>query len=704
MPRGILAAGLLALLCVVGMAVFQPALKAASPPVDRRDLSPGVIYVDTVEGRLFARPSKGDERVPLRAGAQIRGALVLETDPYSSAVLLFSNGTSIRMDESTRLRIEGFLQQPHDVSPDAYQMLTRDPATSYASIYLEHGSILGHAEKLMPKSFLYVQTPQLYADIRGTIFTFEHAEGDTRSKVGVYEGQVAVVAKTALSQTQRNNLTRAVTDVQTDLTPLYNSISPGSTLTINSQNYITMVMDHVTANEAAWFQGVIGSFAEKTGIQQGALEAGLANAYGGMPQSDGTPARLTTVQSSTIKTNLGPGYKFVIRTQDDGSLSDGSANTEAGAPFWYDSTEEVIGVEVKNDDGSITTITQKSTTVRFNGGTTTYTTQITETMQPDGSYTSTATETSSTTFDDGSTQGQTYTATTTGAADGTAVKEATSTYTENGAQIFVTEETVTTTYNDNNKLQRTVSRTINGTPQPGSPFVDPVTNFATITFSSNPDNKVLFSSTSFDENGQATGAATTATITYSEDGNSGTVITTDEDGNVTTETFEESFSTNDKGEQTRDFTKETETNDPIAVPYVVKEDLSITDLDNGGSIRTLTQTYSDGSIQITTIKLERFDDGGTRTTTTVTDGSGIDLQPAIQVTVYTEPDGTIVTETITDSNGNGQFDDGDTKTITRRNPGSVDDGTGTGGGGDDDDIDDGVDDAEDNIDDEVVSS
>lgn len=649
-------------------------------------MQPGIVRVEDIRGHCeWVNPVNG-QRIPLANGTLLHGRFTIETAAASQAALNFANGTGLILMPRTRITVERFSQAPSNLNPETLRDLQADPAPSYADIHLEHGKLFGHSAKLRTDSSLFIHTPQLYADIRGTIFSFEHVEGETLSQVGVYEGQVATVVKTAIDDAKRANLVRSLADIESDLTPLETVIGGGETLTVDTKvRDITLVMDHIQPNEYAQFRAQVDDFAAKIGIGEAALRDAIANAYGGQAQGDGTPSRLTTIQSSTVDTNLGPGFKFVIHTQDDEG---------------YDAVETVVGVEVESGDGTVTTVARKSVDATYyNGGapeTTSYQATTKDVMLADGSYTNT-TEVTSTS--DGGATTHTYTSSASGNADGTASKTATGIYND-GADTITVDETVNVAFDTDGKLQRTITRTITDTSTGATTtqtFADPVTTLSTISVSANANNQLLLSSTSTDPN---TGdpVNTERTTTYSDNGRgkTTTTTTTEDDGTVTEETTTTGF--DDEG----DFVIEKEVTvtpgnePPPATPFVVDEDVSIERLDNGGFLRTIRQTFNDGSKTIetfqrqvldnrTTIETRRFDNDG--------DGT-FDSTTIVKRSILS--DGSIVIETDTD--GDGLFDQ--TRTI-RRNPDSINPG---GDGQDDSDIDDAIDDAIDNLDDDVNAS
>ena len=241
-----------------------------------------------------------------------------------------------------------------------------------------------------------VATPTLTSEIRGTIFTYEYNSGESRSEVGVYEGEIAIVASTEVDETQRTQL-RTTIDPQSDLSPLDSVLGTGETLSVTSEDRnITIIGSNITANEYNQFQKEATGLSDKLGIGQSSMNAALNNAFGGTAQADGTASRMTTIQRTDVTTNLGKGFKLVVRTSEDGTDDDGNAG---GNP--YTSTETIVGVTLDDNPvpGSTTTISRNTSVALTNDGNnnfygTVYTSETKEVVDASGNITTETTVTS----------------------------------------------------------------------------------------------------------------------------------------------------------------------------------------------------------------------------------------------------------------------------------------------------------------------
>lgn len=630
--------------CLLAVALLASPLVFGA--IDASGLVPGTTLVDHIKGTVMWQNPHTKEYLKLDNGSILQGVYIIETADDSEATLMFSNGTGLQLFPKTRVSVSGFIQAPTNIEPEDFRSLDADPAPSYASVYVEHGRILGHTEKLHPQSVLHVHTPQVSAEIRGTIFTFEHYEGETRSEVGVYEGQVAVVAKTAVDDAKRNIL-RTTIDPVSDLTPLENVLGTGQTLSVDStERDITIIASNFTANEYNWFKGESQNFANKLGIGLPTLQNALSTAYGGTAQGDGSPSRLTTIQSTKVKTNLGDGFKLVVKTSDDGTDSQGNTT---GNP--YSAIETTVGVEIPNADGSTTTISRRtvlslsydSATGEYDG--TVYTQETKETMNADGSFTTTS-SVSSNTYDnvptdtttwlnadgtvnttvlnDATPINHTYSSTVNGNADGTSTKTATGTYTD-AAGTVTFNETVNVTADANGNLTRDTTRTVtdtNGNPTTYN-YTDPSASSATLTVASDANNNILITSTATDANGNTVG--TQGAFTYSRNGNTGTI-------------------TADNG--TRSSTTTASLNNRHTT-----EQLSVTNTTTSTApdgTTTTVATLSNGTTSTITTSSTTLTDGSTQQTNTVVNTDGTTKT----VIITTDPNGNTNTQTtVTDTNG-----------------------------------------------------
>lgn len=140
---------------------------------------PGRVIVAKVVGTVRATGPGGQTR-ELKAKDEIGEKHTVVSEPASSAVLIFSNGSTVFVKPETTFEIERFLQDPF---AEAYNVTTatEEPTTSVTSLKIQQGSLTCKVKKLNtgaanPSSFT-VNTPVGAAGIRGTIIDVEYRPG-----------------------------------------------------------------------------------------------------------------------------------------------------------------------------------------------------------------------------------------------------------------------------------------------------------------------------------------------------------------------------------------------------------------------------------------------------------------------------------------------------------------------------------------------
>lgn len=128
-------------------------------------------------GAIKAVRIEGDVQKLLADGTQVvvaEGALITEKDTLvtgadSSVVLVFMNGSTVRVGASTRLSIDEFKMDPfgEDIEPGK---LENEPSVSRTSLNVSYGEVVGNVKKLAKGSAYNVRTPVGAAGIRGTTF------------------------------------------------------------------------------------------------------------------------------------------------------------------------------------------------------------------------------------------------------------------------------------------------------------------------------------------------------------------------------------------------------------------------------------------------------------------------------------------------------------------------------------------------------
>ncbi|MGJ8652820.1 MAG: FecR family protein [Opitutaceae bacterium] len=124
----------------------------------------------SVTGTVTKQVSSG-QNSPLVAGDILKVGDSVSATALSSAHLVFSNGSTLDVQENTSFTITEFEQDPFSSGGKEYEELEADPSKSQILLNLHQGELDGHAKKLYRGSALDVETPIGTAAIRGTKYS-----------------------------------------------------------------------------------------------------------------------------------------------------------------------------------------------------------------------------------------------------------------------------------------------------------------------------------------------------------------------------------------------------------------------------------------------------------------------------------------------------------------------------------------------------
>lgn len=144
--------------------------RAASAPAA---MVAGVIKASNVRGDVRKVKLSDKSEVPLRNGdVLVQDNAIVTGTGESSAVLVFANGSTVRVGHESRLEIKMFLMDPLESDIANVAALTREPTTSRTDLRLEFGEMVGNVKTLnhAAGSSFSVSTPAGAAGIRGTTF------------------------------------------------------------------------------------------------------------------------------------------------------------------------------------------------------------------------------------------------------------------------------------------------------------------------------------------------------------------------------------------------------------------------------------------------------------------------------------------------------------------------------------------------------
>lgn len=171
----------------------------------------GVIKAGKVEGSVLRITADG-QSLEVKAGDTLIESDVVQTGEKSLVVLVFMNGSSVKLGAGSSLKIEEFKMDPLAEDIAVADIKDGEPSVSKTSLNLTYGEMVGDVRKLDSKSSYNIRTPVGAAGIRGTTFrivfrpsgdgrtfTFQLA---TSTGVVVFEGSATMPANVPVSTSQ----------------------------------------------------------------------------------------------------------------------------------------------------------------------------------------------------------------------------------------------------------------------------------------------------------------------------------------------------------------------------------------------------------------------------------------------------------------------------------------------------------------------
>lgn len=132
----------------------------------------GVIKAANVQGDVRKVQLADNVESPVANGDVLTQYYAIVTGANSSVVLVFANGSTVRVGNDSRLEISEFLMDPLQSDLTDVASLTGEPTISKTNLRLEFGEIVGNVKTLnrAAGSSFQVATPAGAAGIRGTTF------------------------------------------------------------------------------------------------------------------------------------------------------------------------------------------------------------------------------------------------------------------------------------------------------------------------------------------------------------------------------------------------------------------------------------------------------------------------------------------------------------------------------------------------------
>ncbi|HEX2862165.1 MAG TPA: FecR domain-containing protein, partial [Lacunisphaera sp.] len=156
----------------------------------------GRIVAAKVQGPVQRIAADGTT-TPLRNGDALTQKDSVATGKGASVVLVFENGSTVRIGAESRLEIETFTMDPLDQAIADFSSLKEEPSRSQTVLNLSYGEMVGEVKKLNTAggSSYNVKTPVGAAGIRGTIYRVvfkPSADGKAFFTISTAEGVVVM--------------------------------------------------------------------------------------------------------------------------------------------------------------------------------------------------------------------------------------------------------------------------------------------------------------------------------------------------------------------------------------------------------------------------------------------------------------------------------------------------------------------------------
>jgi hypothetical protein len=180
------------LLLAVLAATVASAADSASPASPARAKGP--------TSKIFLAETKGETQIQngdkiytaQQATAFDAPGTIIQTKAKSHDALVYSNGTGLFVDESTRVEISRFTQAPFAPDPNNTLGSSHEPSVSHSNIALSYGAIGICTNQLISGSSMLYTTPFAAITIRGGKVAIESTPDGTI--VDLLEGDITVRA------------------------------------------------------------------------------------------------------------------------------------------------------------------------------------------------------------------------------------------------------------------------------------------------------------------------------------------------------------------------------------------------------------------------------------------------------------------------------------------------------------------------------
>jgi hypothetical protein len=222
---------------------FAAAFCAAVIAGSAQEFIPGKIYVAEIAGGVAYTVPGGKQDLKKGVSLPVQGARN-ETTPAAHVVWVYSNGTSLYVDEKTVIQIAKFEQKPF---PKGTDTTVNEPSVSHTVGRITQGRIIITTNKLMTGTTMVYITPHAQVKIRGKEVVIEVY--DRESRIYVVNGEVSVsptgASADSLGQVIHSGQEAVVTDSSMSVTSSQIEVIP------IDQSFLDSIASQLAAGERA---------------------------------------------------------------------------------------------------------------------------------------------------------------------------------------------------------------------------------------------------------------------------------------------------------------------------------------------------------------------------------------------------------------------------------------------------------------------
>ncbi len=248
----------------------------------------GAIKALKISGTVTRLDSTGAS-FPVTEGSIVSESDTIVTGADSGLVLVFMNGSSVKLGANSKLLVEEFKMDPLDQNINV-STLKKEPSVSQTKLNLSYGDLVGDVKHLNPSSTYSIKTPVGAAGIRGTqfrvVFTPSATGGPATFQLSTAEGLVLFTGTTgATVEVAKGNEVNVTAEVNTTTGVVSSAtVNSGAISTAASAAITAAVRDAISQAQQA---GVFTPAEQSS--SSGTPAPGSESPGGGTPAKTSTP-------------------------------------------------------------------------------------------------------------------------------------------------------------------------------------------------------------------------------------------------------------------------------------------------------------------------------------------------------------------------------------------------------------------------------